>query len=120
MAAPIVHHPATQRAHSRRNKQTTNQKNQHRRAAIITKANHHHSTSLPDALVLVPLRFQLVASSRQGVQDYRLTGAGPLFGAWDIHQAPRLMKIADLPDGGTSMWGAQFDVLPGRYIYKVL
>lgn len=69
-------------------------------------------------LVLVPVRFQLVASSTQAVQDYRLTGSGSLFGGWNVDQAPRLTKVASLPDGGT-LWAVQFDLLPGTYIYKV-
>lgn len=70
-------------------------------------------------LVLVPVRFQLVASDARDVQDYRLTGSGPLFGEWDIQQAPRLTNVATLPDGGT-LWAVQFDLLPDRYTYKVL
>lgn len=70
------------------------------------------------SLVLVPVRFQLVVSNTQAVQNYRLTGSGPLFGEWDVRQAPRLTNVATLPDGGT-LWAVQFDLLPGRYTYKV-
>lgn len=91
-----------------------------KKRVLCTRRLHVVTTAASDlhGLVLVPVRFQLVASSGQATQDYRLTGSGPLFGGWDVQQAPRMTNVATLPDGST-LWAVQFDLLPGSYTYKV-